>query len=407
MSSYSTFMYMNKRKIINDPIYGLISFPFDLIYDIIDHPYFQRLRRISQMGLSTYVYPGATHTRFSHALGALHLMTTAIQTLRNKGHKTSDEEYLGACIAILLHDVGHGPFSHALEGLILKTSHENLSLELMKRLNIEFEGQLSTGIEIFEGKYFKKYLTQLVSNQLDVDRLDYLTRDSYFSGVAEGVVGYNRIISMLNVVDNQLVVEEKGIFSIQKFLIARHIMYWQVYLHKTSLVAEQMLKSYIIRLKQVVNENKIDDSSSVLVTLLRFNSLIDSERLNSFTKLDDVDVYQNLKAADKFADPILNVLSQGILNRNLFKVILDKSPVSKDRKDDIRQNLKKKYGLNDDLIKHLMIEGVEKSRAYNNENHEINILTKQGLVKPISEFLEVVVNVKEITKHYICFPKIK
>lgn len=406
MSSYSTFMQMNKRKIINDPIYGLVSYPFELLYDIIDHPYFQRLRRISQMGLSTYVYPGATHTRFSHALGALHLMCTAIQTLRNKGHNITDDEYLGACVAILLHDIGHGPFSHALEGIIIETSHENISLALMEALNEEFDGQLSTGIKIFEGKHSKIFLTQLVSSQLDVDRLDYLTRDSYYSGVAEGVIGYKRIISMLNVIDNQLVVEEKGIFSIQKFLIARHIMYWQVYLHKTSLVAEQMLKRYVLRLKELVNDNKIEFSNSVFVTLLQSKSTINVELLNSFIKLDDVDVYHNLKVADKFADPILKLLSKGILNRQLFKVILGKSPVSRDLKNDIRQNLKKNYGLNENLIDHLIIEGVEKSRAYNNENQEINILTKQGEVKPMSEFLEVVVNVNEITKHYLCFPKI-
>ncbi|MBT8231171.1 MAG: HD domain-containing protein [Saprospiraceae bacterium] len=397
---------MNRRKIINDPIYGLISFPFELLYDIIDHPSFQRLRRISQMGLSTYVYPGATHSRFSHALGALHLMTIAIQTLRSKGHDISDEEYLGACVAILLHDIGHGPFSHALEGIIIEDSHENISLQLMQVINNELNGQLSTGISIFKGQYHKKFLTQLVSSQLDVDRMDYLTRDSYFSGVAEGVIGYKRILSMLNVVDNQLVVEEKGIFSIEKFLVSRHIMYWQVYLHKTSIVAEQMLKSYLIRLKELVNSNKIGFNQSVLLTLLRSKLSDKANILSSFIKLDDVDVYHNLKIAGNFADPILELLSKGILNRQLFKVILQKASFEEDFVNNIHSELQNKFGFNDELIEKLILTGSEKSRAYNTDYQEINILKKNGSVKPISDFLDILVNVNEITKHYMCFPKI-
>lgn len=398
---------MNKRKIVNDPIHGLISFPFDLIYDIIEHPYFQRLRRISQMGLSTYVYPGATHTRFSHALGALHLMTLAIQTLRDKGHDITDEEYLGACVAILLHDIGHGPFSHALEGVIVEKSHEEISQLLMQKLNIHFDNRLKTGIAIFNGQYPKKFLSQLVASQLDVDRLDYLTRDSYYSGVAEGVIGYKRILSMLNIVDNQIVVEEKGIFSIEKFLVSRHIMYWQVYLHKTSLVAEQMLKHYVLRLKEVVNSQKIGLNGSVFVNLLRSNSYVSDEFLKKFVMLDDIDVYHNLKMASNYADPVLDILSKGILERKLFSVILEKNPISETFVKNLESKLIVDLNMKENLVKNLMIQGEEKSRAYNNKQQEINILTKKGEVKPISEFLDIVVNVNEITKYFLCFPKTK
>ena len=232
---------MSKKKIFNDPVYGFVSFPTELLYDLIDHKYFQRLRRITQLGLTHYVYPGALHTRFHHALGALHLMTEAVQTLREKGVVISDEEYEAVCVAILLHDIGHGPYSHALEHSFIDIHHEELSILFMQKLNEEFDGRLSLAMSIFEGSYKKGFLHELVSSQLDMDRLDYLIRDSYFTGVAEGVIGYDRIIKMLDVVDNQLVIEEKGIYSVEKFLVSRRVMYWQVYLHKTVLSAEQML----------------------------------------------------------------------------------------------------------------------------------------------------------------------
>ena len=240
---------MSKKKLFNDPIYGFITFPFDILYDIIEHPYFQRLRRISQQGLSHLVYPGAMHTRFHHALGALHLTCEAVNTLRSKDIDITDEEFEGVCLAILLHDIGHGPFSHALENNILPFHHEEMSLAIMEVLNVEFNGKLNLGIEIFKGNYHKSFLHELISGQIDMDRLDYLNRDSFFTGVAEGVVSYDRIITMLNVRDNRLVIEEKGIYSIEKFLVARRFMYWQVYLHKTGIAAEQMLIAFMKKLK--------------------------------------------------------------------------------------------------------------------------------------------------------------
>ena len=397
---------MNKRKIINDPIYGLISFPFDLVYDLIDHPYFQRLRRISQMGLSTYVYPGATHSRFSHAIGALHLMTKAIQTLRDKNIKITDEEYLGACVAILLHDIGHGPFSHCLEGLIINKSHEQISLDIMHHLNKEFDGALDIGILIFKNKYPKRFLSQLVSSQLDVDRLDYLTRDSFYSGVAEGIIGYNRIISMMNVVQDELVIEEKGFYSVEKFLVSRQIMYWQVYLHKTSICAEQMLRSYIKRLKEVEEPLKkvLYNGKSVLLDLFNGNTLNNKDYLITFCNLDDIDVFQILKSTTDSADPILSFLSKSILNRKLFKVVLSHDKIESDLLNSVRLNTVKNFNISDNLSKYLILTGQESSKVYDNQEDEIKILEKNGQIKPISKYLDAMVNVSEITKYYLCYP---
>jgi len=399
---------MSKRKIINDPVYGLISFPFDIIYDLIDHPHFQRLRRISQMGLSNYVYPGATHSRFSHALGALHLMTTAISVLREKEVEITDDEYLAVCIAILLHDIGHGPFSHALEQIIIDKHHESISLDIMEALNEEFEGKLSLAIQIFKGQYHKIFLTQLVSSQLDMDRMDYLTRDSYFSGVAEGVIGYNRIISMLNVSDNQLVVEEKGIFSIEKFLVARHIMYWQVYLHKTSIASEQMLKAFMLRYRHCIQKGQIADNFSLLTNLLvQFGKIdLDSKTyLNSFTKLDDIDIFNLIKESTNSADQVLNFLSKGILNRILFGIVLSNKPIDSDFVADVRQRSVKKFNISEEIANKLLITGEESTTAYNNIKEEIKILSKNGDVKPVSAFLDTLVRVNKITKYYLCYPK--
>ena len=398
---------MSKRKIINDPVYGLISFPDDLIYDIIGHKYFQRLRRISQMGLSTYVYPGATHSRFSHALGALHLMTVALDTLKSKGITISDQEVTGVCLAILLHDLGHGPFSHALEHIIIDKTHESISLELMEKLNVEFEGRLDIAIAIFSGNYPRKFLKQLVSSQLDMDRMDYLTRDSYFSGVAEGVIGYKRIISMLNVVNDELVIEEKGIFSIEKFLVARHIMYWQVYLHKTSIAGEQMLKSFVLRLKDLI---EIDPDAVEESRLKRFYVDIKSKRINEdnyldeFITLDDIDIYSCLKTMILSQDSLLKIFSNSILNRNLFTVMLDKNPIKSDLVQSIRQKVKQRFNLKDEIIENLIIQGQESSTAYDVIHEEIKVLDKSGSVKPISDYLDVLVNVRKITKYYIIYP---
>jgi len=400
---------LNKLKILNDPIYGFITIPNSLIFDLIQHKYFQRLRRITQMGMSHLVYPGAHHTRFHHALGCMHLMQQAVNVLRFKGVNISDDEENALYIAILLHDIGHGPFSHALEGNIVNIHHEEISLDFMKYLNEEFDGQLKVAIEIFEGSYPRKFLKQLVSSQLDMDRMDYLTRDSYYSGVAEGVIGYKRIISMLNVVDNELVVEEKGVFSIEKFLVARHIMYWQVYLHKTSISAEQMLKNYVVRLREEIQSgNKMTDSSHFHHVLKDYNNLTpkSSEYLHRFAKLDDFDVYQDLKTSTVSADPILEILSKAILDRRLFGVILSKNAFDSDFKEGIRQKIAGKFNIKDkSTINKLLIEGEESSTAYNNFEEEIKIVSKDGDVKPVSTYLDILVNTNKITKFYLCYPK--
>lgn len=399
---------MSQKKLINDPIYGLIRFPFELLYELIDHPYFQRLRRISQMGLSNYVYPGATHSRFSHALGALHLMTIAVKTLRSKGIEITDDEYLGVCVAILLHDIGHGPFSHALEGVFLDKSHEDISMSLMKRLNEHFDMKLSLGIEIFNGNHPKSFLTELVSSQLDMDRLDYLTRDSFYSGVAEGVIGYKRIISMLSVSDNQLVIEEKGIYSVQKFLFSRYIMYLQVYLHKNSIVAEQMLKTFMKRLKYLINEHNYCIEDTGLEQLLdknRIKSYDDSDILETFVTLDDVDVLKCIKDSINATDQILKTLANRLLNRSLFKIILSNSPINSDLLKEVRQKVKVEHNLSDHNVGNLIISGQETVEIYDNTENEIKVLKKSGEVIPISQSLEVLFNITNITQYYLCYPK--
>ena len=317
---------MAKKKIFNDPVYGLVSFKYEILYDIIDHRYFQRLRRITQLGLTHYVYPGALHTRFHHAIGALHLMTMALQVLSEKGIEISEEEEQGVCLAILLHDVGHGPYSHALEHHIINVHHEDLSLWFMEKLNDEFDGKLSLAIEIFKDNYHKKFLHELVSSQLDMDRMDYLIRDSYYTGVAEGVIGYDRIIKMLNVANGHLVVEEKGVYSIEKFLVARRLMYWQVYLHKTVLSAEQMLIKLLRRVKKLLLENVkvfLPDNVKELL-LVDFESvdkeLIINRYLDLYAQIDDVDILYLIKQNIDSEDYLLSYMCKSLLERKLFKI---------------------------------------------------------------------------------------
>jgi HD superfamily phosphohydrolase len=395
---------MGKKKIINDPVYGFISFPYEILYDIIDHPYFQRLRRISQMGLSHYVYPGAIHTRFHHAMGALHLMTRAIYTLKDKGIEISDEEAQAACIAILMHDIGHGPFSHALEGLILPYDHESISLAYMELFNREMDGNLDLAISIFKNNYHKKFLNQLISGQLDVDRLDYLNRDSFFTGVAEGVIGYDRIIKMLNVVDDQLVVEEKGIYSIEKFLMSRRLMYLQVYLHKTSLVAEQMLILFIKVLKH--EAHRLDLKDNILKNLLVSpgDSLTD-EICDRYALLDDIDVMMALKEAQWSDNFILNYISSSILKRQLFNISLrDRKAPPKEVAESIAKVMKYfNVGIKD--AESLVIMGREHNKEYDLNNNEIKILLKNGDVKPFSIVSTYMVSEKNTEMHYICSPR--
>lgn len=323
-------MIINKNKIFNDPVYGFITLPSDLIFDIIEHPWFQRLRRIRQLGLTHMVYPGALHTRFHHALGALHLMTEAIESIKSKGHEITKEEETGAHIAILLHDIGHGPFSHALENSIVTgISHETLSILMMEELNKEFNGQLTIAIEIFKNTYKKKFLHQLVSSQLDMDRLDYLNRDSFYTGVMEGTIGSQRIIKMLNVFNDELVVDEKGLYSIEKFIIARRLMYWQVYLHKTVLSAENMLVNILKRAKELVQNGEHLFTTPALEYFLKNDINPDNlknkeEFLNVYSQLDDYDIYCTLKVWCSHSDIVLSMLCKGMINRKLYKISLQR-----------------------------------------------------------------------------------
>lgn len=402
---------MTKKKIFNDPVYGFASFPTELIYDLIDHKYFQRLRRISQLGLTHYVYPGALHTRFHHALGALHLMTEAIQSLREKGIEINDEEYEAVCIAILLHDIGHGPFSHALEHSILNIHHEELSELFMQKLNEEFDGQLSLAISIFKGNYDKFFLHELVSSQLDMDRMDYLIRDSYFTGVAEGVIGYDRIIKMLNVVDQHLVVEEKGIYSIEKFLVARRLMYWQVYLHKTVLSAEQMLIAILKRAKMLITSNvKVSCSENLYNFLASDFSLISKELIvkeyiDAFAELDDVDIMSLIKSNTKHSDFIFSYTSKSLLERKLFKIYLHDEVCDKSIRKKILQDVEKHLNIGADLAEKLILEGKESNLSYNSKKEEIRILQKNGDVRPLSEFNTEFLKPRIVTKYYISFPQ--
>ncbi len=396
---------MGKKKIFNDPIYGFISFPYDIVYDLIDHPYFQRLRRIGQMGLSHYVYPGAIHTRFHHALGATHLMVKAIQTLRSKGVDISEEEARAVTIAILLHDIGHGPFSHSLEGLIVDMSHEELSLLYMQRLNKEMDGELDLAIKIFQNHYSKKYLHQLVSSQLDMDRLDYLNRDSFFTGVAEGVIGYDRIIMMLDVRDDKLVVEEKGIYSVEKYLISRWIMYWQVYLHKTSLSAEQMMIKLIDRYKTNLKERPSYLSEAMFNLFTRSREMDNEELLKWFSKIDDTDVTYLTKNLMDDNDDLINLLANGIINRRLFKVELQNKPFLESKINRVKEKIEKKYKLFDYTSEDLINVGNFTNQMYSTEHEEIIILLKNDKLIPITHIEKNIIDEERIIKYFFCYLK--
>lgn len=410
-----TFVIMNKRKLINDPIYGFIQFPYDILYDIIEHPYLQRLRRISQMGLSHLVYPGAVHSRFHHTLGALHLMTEAITTLRNKGIEITDEEAIATCIGILLHDIGHGPFSHALEYELINISHEFISIQFMKELEKEYDKPIQLAIEIFENRYHKLFLHQLISSQLDMDRLDYLSRDSFFTGVVEGVIGYKRIIKMLHVKDNELVVEEKGVHSIEKFLVARRIMYWQVYLHKTSVAAESMLIKWLREVKKEVRNNNKNVKENISPRLLFFlekeftMEMIKSDRssfIKHFSILDEQDIYFSLKNFLGNENPLLNILSNGILNRKLFKVLVKNQAFTNEELGEVKSKLLNNKNLDITYIDDVILLKSESNTSYSTKKESIKILTKSEEVIPLIEFSENLIDTLLINKYFLCFPKI-
>ncbi|MBL0329854.1 MAG: HD domain-containing protein [Bacteroidetes bacterium] len=406
--------FSNKLKIFNDPIYGFVSLPYEIIYDLIDHPYFQRLRRIKQLGLTNLVYPGALHTRFHHAMGAMHLMGQAIDVIRSKGHDISEEEAQGVTIAILLHDIGHGPFSHALEHSIVNNiTHEDISELFMSRLNEEFKGKLTLAISIFQNKYKKKFLHQLVSSQLDMDRLDYLNRDSFFTGVSEGVVSSDRIIKMLNVVNDQLAIEAKGIYSIEKFIIARRLMYWQVYLHKTVLSAESLLVNILKRAKDLA-EKKVDLFCTPALRMFLYNKFSEKDfstnekLLDVFAQLDDNDIMTSIKVWTEHSDNVLSSLCKQLVDRKLFKVELQNQAFKEDKIKDIKQDIKKRFKLNDKEVNYFVFTGIVTNDAYRADKIRINILFKDGSVSDIadaSDQLSIDVLAKTVKKHYICYPK--
>ncbi|MFT5820858.1 MAG: HD superfamily phosphohydrolase [Crocinitomix sp.] len=404
----------NKRKIINDPVHGFITIPDELIFDLIEHPFFQRLRRIKQLGLSHLVYPGANHTRFHHALGAMYLMVEAIDVLRSKGVDISAEEKLGATIAILLHDIGHGPFSHTLEhSLLREIHHEEVSLLFMQRLNEEFNGRLDMGIAIFEDSYHKSFLHQLVSGQLDMDRLDYLQRDSYFTGVSEGVVGSDRIIAMLNVSNNNLVIEEKGIYSIENFIGARRIMYWQVYMHKTVVSSEFMLTSILKRAKYLYKQGMDLFASPSLKVFLKEDVTFDSfkqdeQMLLNFALIDDSDISTSIKVWQSSDDKILSKLCKDIASRHLFKTTISHKPFSTQKVSDIAKNIQTKLGITEEDTHYFLKSEKLVNSAYDDKQKQINIKLRNGDILDLakaSDNLNISALSTPVEKFYISYTK--
>lgn len=401
---------MKTHKILNDPVYGFISIPYGILFDLVEHPYFQRLRSIKQVSLTHYVYPGALHTRFHHALGAMHLMQQAVESLKAKGVKINKREREAVMIAILLHDIGHGPFSHTLEHTLIEAHHEELSLLFMERLNDEFQGKLTLAIKIFRGKYKKHFLHQLVSGQLDMDRMDYLNRDSYFTGVSEGVIGYDRIIKMLNVADDRLVVEQKGVYSVERFLTSRRIMYWQVYLHKTVVSAEHMLILTLQRAQELSRNGQTLWAPPSLEYFLKnritskdFRSRR-NDLLDCFAALDDTDITSAVKAWQKHPDPLLSYLSYGLINRRLFRLEFANEPFPEEYLNTIRDLLSAHRDLPRGAEKFLIV-GQESNSAYTLKKEEIMVLTKKGTVVPMSKISDFAIAPRTFTKHFVCYPK--
>lgn len=401
-----------KLKIINDPIYGFITIPNKLVFDLMEHKYFQRLRRISQMGLSYIVYPGAHHTRFHHALGAMFLMQKAVQVLHSKGVNISEKEENALYIAILLHDIGHGPFSHAMENSIVENiSHEQISLLFMEALNRKFNKGLTLAIQIFKDEYPRKFLHQLVSGQLDMDRLDYLKRDSFYTGVPEGTVNAQRLIAMLNVKNDALVVEEKGIYSVESFIISRRLMYWQVYLHKTGIVAEQLLVRVLKRAKQLTAQGIELPASNGLLFFLKNNiSLNDfsDEVLDTFSKLDDYDIISAMKAWVGNDDFVLKNLSKMLLNRDLLKVKVKPAPFALEKVEEKRNALIEAFNISKEEASFFVFTGKLENQAYSMEKDTINLLKKNGKIIDVakaSDQLNLEALSKSVVKYYMCYPK--
>ncbi len=400
----------NKRKIINDPVFGFLSIPNELVYDVLQHPYVQRLNRIRQLGLSYLVYPGALHSRFGHSLGAMHLMQEAIRSLRLKDVEITEEEETAAMIAILLHDIGHGPFSHVLEHTLVDgVTHEDISLLMMERINIDLNGQLDTAIAIFKNEYPKHFLHQLISSQLDVDRMDYLCRDSFFTGVQEGRVASERLLKMLDVREDRLVVQVKGIYSVEKFLVARRLMYWQVYLHKTSVAAEQHLIKILSRAKELAQDGKELFCSPALryflyqrVDFSMFSPT--SEALEQYALLDDNDVLCAIKAWISSDDKVLSALSRSFIDRRLFRGELLDAPLTDEQKKALNKTYAQALGIDEKDGEYLWSEHVSTSNTYSEKADSIDILYSDGTVRDIaqaSEILDLAALTRKPTKRYI------
>ena len=404
-----------ERKIINDPVFGFINIPKGLLYDIVRHPLLQRLTRIKQVGLSSVVYPGAQHTRFQHSLGAFHLMSEAITQLASKGNFIFDSEAEAVQAAILLHDIGHGPFSHVLEDTIVKgVSHEEISLMLMERMNKEMNGQLSLAIQIFKDEYPKRFLHQLVSGQLDMDRLDYLRRDSFYTGVTEGNIGSARIIKMLDVADDRLVVESKGIYSIENFLTARRLMYWQVYLHKTSVAYEKMLISTLLRAKELASQG-VELFASPALRFFLYNDINPTEFYNNpdclenFIQLDDNDIWTALKVWSTHTDKVLSTLSTGMINRNIFKVEIWSEPISEDRKKELTLHISQQLGITLSEANYFVSTPSIEKNMYDPADDSIDIIYKDGTIKNIAEasdMLNISLLSKKVKKYYLCYQRL-
>ena len=402
-------MSTNKLKIINDPVHGFIKIPYEILYDVLEHRYFQRLRRISQTGLLSLVFPGATHTRFHHALGAMHLMFTALETLKLKGVKISDEEEKAALLAILLHDVGHGPYSHALESLLMEDwHHEKLSILLMKKLNDEFNGELDLAIEMFQGKYHRKFFNQLITSQLDVDRLDYLKRDSFFTGVSEGSVNTQRIISMMNVKDDELLIDEKGVYSIENFLTARMFMYWQVYYHKTSALAEHLLVKILSRAKQLISEGKQVEAYGNLKYFLYKTDFekATEEDVNRFTQLDDTDVLSAIKTWQNADDFVLSYFCKAVVQRKFPKTVFSSQKFEESEILEKIERANQKFGIeNGDQL----VEQISRTLLpYDNQKQPIFLLKRDGrkikLEEAETQILSAHIN-QPTTKNILFFPR--
>jgi HD superfamily phosphohydrolase len=412
-----TQQQINKKKIINDPVLGFIKIQSEIIFDLIEHPVFQRLRRIKQLGLSYLVFPGANHTRFEHALGASHLMRQAISELRLKGHKITDAEADAVTTAILLHDIGHAPFSHVLENTLVEISHEEISLMLMNQLNDHFKGRLDLAIQIFTNQYKKHFLHQLVSSQLDMDRLDYLNRDSFFTGVAEGTIGVERIIKMLNVWKDQLVVEEKGIYSIEKFLISRRLMYWQVYLHKTVVSAENLLINILKRARELASAGNEIYASLTLKVFLKNNFTPDDFRNNAevegrklldwYSLLDDNDISIAIKEWQFDTDFVLSSLAKSLNNRKLFKIQFQPTPVTKAAEEKILKKITGQLGCEGALSDYFLMTGEITNNAYDKHNEKILVLDKTGKTKDMQQASDINLTAltKTVRKYYLCYPK--